>query len=227
MLESVTPMKDSDLVLARHNMIEQQIRPWDVLDDRVLQLLDEMPRDEFVPDAYRRLAYADVGIPLDHGQSMMQPKVEGRLLQALDITAADDVLEVGTGSGWLTALLARLARHVISIEYFADLLERADRKLRARGLQNVTLEQGDAVRGWDRHGPYDAIAVTGSMPVLPEAFKQSLRPGGRLFVVVGDAPAMEAQLITRIGPEEWVTESLFETELTPLINAPQPPRFVF
>lgn len=227
MLEQVTKVNDSELARARYNMIEQQIRPWDVLDERVLQLLADMHRDEFVPAAYRRLAYADISIPLGHDQVMMAPKVEGRLLQALNIETTDDILEVGTGSGYLTALLASLGHHVCSVDIFPDLIEQARALLERRGIGNVTLEVGDAANGWEGHAPYDVIAVTGSVPVLPESFQTALRPGGRLFAVVGEPPVMEALLITRTAQREWITESLFETELPPLINAPPPRRFVF
>jgi protein-L-isoaspartate(D-aspartate) O-methyltransferase len=227
MLEQALHMNDSELARARHNMIEQQIRPWDVLDERVLRLLAETPRDQFVPPDYRRLAYADIAVPLGHGQVMMPPRVEARLLQSLDIRSTDDILEVGTGSGYLTALLASVGHHVYSVEIFPDFVAQAHAALDRHGIHNVTLETGDAARGWDKHGPYDVIAVTGSLPVMPEAFQAALRPGGRMFVVVGDPPVMEATLVTRVGPQAWINESLFETELPPLINAPQPARFVF
>lgn len=227
MLEQVTQVNDSELARARHNMIEQQIRPWDVLDERVLKLLDDVPRDQFVPPAYHRLAYADTEIPLGHGQVMMPPRVEARLVQALEIKPTDDILEVGTGSGYLTALLASAGHHVYSVDIFPDFVEQARAALERHGIRNVTLETGDAARGWGKHGPYDVIAIAGSVPVLPEAFQVDLRPGGRMFVIVGDPPVMEALLITRVGPQAWIKESLFETELPPLINAPQPARFVF
>lgn len=227
MLEQVTQLNDSDLARARRNMIDQQIRPWDVLDERVLDLLAAMPRDAFAPPAYRRLAYADMSIPLEHAQVMMAPKIEARLLQSLAIAPTDDILEVGTGSGYLTSLLASLGRHVYSVDIFPDFVESARGKLGLHGVSNVTLEAGDAALGWALHAPYDVIAVTGSLPVLPESFQMSLRPGGRMFVVVGDAPVMEASLITRMGQQEWIRETLFETELPALINAPQPTRFVF
>lgn len=227
MLEQAKQVNDTELARARYNMIEQQIRPWEVLDERVLQLLADMHRDEFVPAAYRRLAYADIDIPLGHEQVMMAPKIEARLLQALAIEPTDDVLEVGTGSGYLAALLASLGHHVYSVDIFPDFIDQARTSLERHGISNVTLETGDAANGWDRHGPYDVIAVTGSLPVLPESFRTALRPGGRLFAVVGVSPVMEALLITRVGQQEWITESLFETEIPSLINAPIPRRFVF
>lgn len=227
MLGQVENVSEAELVKARHNMIEQQIRPWDVLDERVLQLLDETPRDDFVPADYRRLAYADLAIPLDHDQEMMAPKVEARMLQSLNIAATDDILEIGTGSGYVTALLAKSGHHVYSVDIFSDFVQQAREKLQRHAIDNITLEEGDAVQGWEKHAPYDVIAVTGSLPLLPDALKTSIRPGGRMFVVVGESPVMEAMLITRVGQREWIEESLFETELPPLINAPQPSRFVF
>jgi len=216
-----------NMAQARHNMIEQQIRPWDVLDQRVLELIDGLPRDKFVPTTYLKLAYADVNIPLDHGQVMMPPKIEARMLQALDIKSSDSILEVGTGSGYVTALLARSGKHVYSVDVYPDFLESAGRKLAELGIGNVTLESGDAVNGWDNHAPYDVIAITGSLPVLPDSFLQGLKIGGRLFVVTGQEPVMEACLITRTAEQGWVKQALFETVLPPLVNAPQPQRFIF
>jgi protein-L-isoaspartate(D-aspartate) O-methyltransferase len=216
-----------NMAQARHNMIEQQIRPWDVLDQRVLELIDGLPRDKFVPTAYLKLAYADINIPLNHGQVMMPPKVEARMLQALNIKNTDTILEVGTGSGYVTALLARSGKHVYSVDVYPDFVESAGRKLAELGISNVTLESGDAVNGWEGHGPYDVIAITGSPPVLPDSFLQSLKIGGRLFVVTGQAPVMEAYLITRTAEQGWVKQALFETVLPPLVNAPQPQRFIF
>ena len=216
-----------ELKAALFNMIEQQIRPWDVLDQGVLDLIAELPREDFVPEPYRSLAYADTGIPLGHGQVMMHPKIEARLLQALDLDATDSVLEVGTGSGYLTALLARAAHHVYSVEIIPHFQLQAQSKLAVHGIDNVTFEVGDAARGWPKHGLYDAIAITGSLPELPASFLQSLNRGGRLFAVVGTAPIMEAVLVRRVGDSEWSRESLFETDLPRLINAPVSARFVF
>lgn len=211
---------------ARFNMVEQQIRTWEVLDQQVLDLMAQVPREDFVPAAYRNLAFADTSIPLDHGQCMMVPRVEARMLQALQIEPRDRILEVGTGSGFVTALLARLGGHVTSIEIFDSLLRSAQTKLDAHGVENIDLYSGDASRGWDRAAPYDAIAVTGSMPTLEESFQNNLAIGGRLFLVVGQEPAMEALLITRTGDNQWATESLFETVLPPLVGVRQPERFV-
>ena len=212
---------------ARFNMVEQQIRPWNVLDQHVLDLLLEMRREDFVPAAYRNLAFVDMEIPLGHGEVMLTPKMEARIIQELAIKKTDKVLEVGTGSGYMTALLAREAKHVYSIEIVPELKEQAAEKLSTHGIHNVTLEQGDAARGWDRHGLYDVIVLTGSVPVLPEPFFASLNRGGRMFAVVGDAPTMEGKLITCLGEGSCRTTDLFETCIPPLRNALQPQRFTF
>jgi protein-L-isoaspartate(D-aspartate) O-methyltransferase len=209
-------MADMNLEQARHNMIVQQIRPWEVMDDQVLDLIMRTPREDFVPPQYRNLAFTDTALPIGHGQVMMPPRLEARMLQALAVQPEESVLEVGTGSGYLTALLAQLARHVYSVERVPELKQAAEHRLAARGLTNLTLDEGDAAAGWPRRGSYDVIAVTGSLPELPLALQQGLNVGGRLFVVVGEAPAMEALLITRLGENEWAQESLFETELPPL-----------
>ena len=220
-----------DLEQTRFNMVEQQIRPWDVLDQKVLNLLFELRREEFVPAVYRSLAFVDMEIPLGYGEVMLAPKMEARILQELQIKKTDRILEVGSGSGYLTALLARQGEHVYSVEIVPELKAMAEKNLQAHGISNVTLEQGDAARGWPDHGPYDVIVLTGSTPVLPQAFQNSLKTGGRLFAVVGDAPVMEAVLIGCVTQEKeagvYNTVSLFETCIPPLKNAPQPERFVF
>ena len=218
-------MSDMNLENARFNMIEQQIRPWEVLDQRVLDLLNELPREDFVPQRYRKLAYADTTIPLENGQVMMPPRVEARILQGLNIQADETVLEVGTGSGYVTALLASLAEYVYSVDINAEMTRTAGDKLADHGIVNVTLETGDAARGWDAHTPYDVIVITGSLPLLPDNFKQALKLGGRLLAIVGDSPVMEVVLISREGENEWAQETLFETDLPALINAPEPERF--
>ncbi len=212
--------------LARFNMVEQQIRTWEVLDQQVLNLMAEVPREEFVPTAYRNLAFADACIPLDHGQTMMFPRVEARMLQSLQVEPGDRILEVGTGSGFVTAMLARLGGHVTSIEVHDSLRSAAQAKLDAHAIENVDLHTGDASRGWERAARYDVIAVTGSLPVLGECFQNSLAVGGRLFVIVGQEPAMEALLITRSGESQCATESLFETVVPPLSGVEAPQRFV-
>ncbi len=216
-----------NLEQARFNMIEQQIRTWDVLDQRVLDTIAGLPRDEFVPEAYRRLAYADMNVPLGNNQVMMTPKMEARLLQELRLQPHDTVLEIGTGSGYVTGLLARLADHVYSVEISPELSSAAEARLATHGIENVTLHVGDGSHGWVDHEPYDAIAVTGSMPLFPEALAKQLAAGGRLFVIVGDSPVMEALVVTRVGDSDWSRESLFDTDLPALEGAPRPERFVF
>ena len=215
-----------DFELARHNMIEQQIRTWEVLDQRVLDTLTQTPREDFVPERYRNLAFGDIAIPLGHGEVMMKPAVEGRLLQALALQPTDPVLEVGTGSGYLTACLARLAASVTSIDILPDFTEAARHKLKAHGFSNVMLHIGDASRGWGEHR-YSAIAVTGSVASVDDVWRRSLSLGGRLFIVVGQSPVMEALLITRVGEREWTQESLFDLELPPLRGAAPVKTFSF
>lgn len=215
-----------DIEQARFNMIEQQVRPWDVLDQRVLDVMGNTPREDFVPDKYRSLAFADINVPLGHDQVMMAPKVEGRLLQALAIKPEDSVLEVGTGSGYLTACLAQLGKHVTSIEVFPEFSETAGAALTEHDIRNVTLQQGDAANGIDTDKRYDVIAVTASVPVNREQFHASLAIGGRLFLILGRPPVMEAVLVTRVAEADWTRESLFETALPPLVNADEPQRFV-
>lgn len=216
-----------DFDLARHNMIEQQIRPWEVLDQNVLDLLARVRREDFVPPVYRSLAFVDMEIPLGHGEAMWYPKIEARVLQALQLKRTDRVLEVGTGSGYFTALMAAQAMQVVSVEIYPDLKESAEAKLKAHGFANVQVKQGDAARDWLDDGRFDVIVLTGSTPVLPEAYLKRLNPGGRLFAVVGDSPVMQAQLITCINEHARRTDVLFETALKPLVNALAPERFVF
>lgn len=218
-------MSEMNTEQARFNMIEQQIRPWDVIDQRVLDLLSEVPREDFVPQEYRSLAFVDMNIPIGHGQAMMSPKLEARLLQVLDIKPYETVLEIGTGSGYLTALLAKLSKQVYSVEIIPEFIKSAQVKLADHAIQNVTLEEGDAAQSWHLDAPYDVVAVTGSVPLLLDSFKEILNIGGRLFIVVGDAPSMDVKLITRVGEFDWSEESLFETDLPPLINAVEPDRF--
>jgi protein-L-isoaspartate(D-aspartate) O-methyltransferase len=216
-----------DIERARFNMVEQQIRTWEVLDQRVLDLLLAVRREEFVPQQHRALAFVDMEIPLGHGEKMLAPKMEARMIQELTLRPADRVLEVGTGSGYMTALLASLTSHVCSVDIVADFTRAAGAKLAASGIANVTLESGDAARGWGEQSHYDVIVLTGSMPVLPEIFQNSLRPGGRLIAVVGEAPVMEARLVTCTAPGAYRSAGLFETCIAALRNAPQPEKFVF
>ena len=215
-----------DVQSARRQMIEQQVRAWDVLDLRVLEAMERVPREAFVPEAFRDLAFADMNVPLGEGQSMLAPKVEGRILQSLDITPADRALEVGTGSGYFAACLGQLARSVSSLEIRPTLAQAAIASLQRTAGHNVSVEVTDAMT-IDADGEYDVIALTGSLPVYDSRFERALKIGGRLFVVVGTGPIMEARKITRAGHGEWITDSLFETVMDPLDHAPTPPRFVF
>jgi len=216
---------------ARTNMVEQQIRTWEVLDQEVLDLLYVVPREEFVAPQHRTLAFSDLELPIEEGvkagERMWQPKLEARVLQELALRKTHRVLEVGTGSGYLTALLAHRAGHVHSVEIRPALAAFGRSNLERHGVDNVTLETGDAARGWPRHAPYDAIVLTGSTPLLPRAFIEQLAPGGRLFAVVGEAPAMRARLVTCSAPHAWRSSDLFETVIAPLVNAERAPQFRF
>lgn len=216
-----------DFEVARANMVESQIRTWEVLDQRVLDLVLEVKRESFVPPAYRELAFADMEIPLGQGEVMLAPKLEARLIQELGLNPTDRVLEIGTGSGYMTALLARLAAHVISVEIVPDFSRAAGVRLAEQGIRNVALEVGDGALGWARSGPYDAILVTGSLPILPDEFPAQLAPGGRLIAVVGRSPIMTAQLVTCLAPGKTTTVGLFETSILALQHAREPERFVF
>jgi protein-L-isoaspartate(D-aspartate) O-methyltransferase len=198
-----------------------------VLDDSVLDLLYKIRREEFVLPANRAMAFVDMETPLGHGQVMLAPKMEARILQELHVQKTDKILEVGSGSGYLTALLAEKGAHVYSVEIVPELKAMAENNLRTHGITNVTVEQGDAAQGWSKHEPYDVIVLTASTPVLPETFLKSLNPGGRLFAIVGEDPVMEALLITCTAPGEFKTTQLFETCTAPFINALQPARFTF
>ena len=212
---------------ARFNMIEQQIRTWEVLDPDVLQLLSQVKRERFVPAEHRELAFADLEIPLGDGQSMWQPKVEARVLQELDVQPGDVAYEVGTGSGYFAALLARRARQVASAEIRAALAGRARKLLAEEGCGNVTILEGDSARAPLGEATYDVIALTGSTPLLPQAFLERLNPGGRLFAVIGDVPVMKAVLVRQGRRGDFQRTELFETVLAPLDHAQQPARFRF
>lgn len=217
-----------DYAKARELMVEQQVRPWDVLDARVLDTLATLPREAFVAELHRPLAYADVALPIGHGEQMMKPVLEGRALQALLPQAGEDVLEIGAGSGFLAACLGRLARDVVALERHADLAEAARARLQAQGLSNVRIETADAF-AWDGARRFDAICVSGAVDAVPSRFLGWLRPGGRLFAVRGRAPAMEAVLVHRAGDavNDVRVESLFETELPYLAGAAPAPEFKF
>jgi protein-L-isoaspartate(D-aspartate) O-methyltransferase len=215
-----------DTLAARRQMVDQQIRTWEVLDPRVLDVLAAVPREAFVPAAYRELAFADTPIPIGFGQSMLAPVLQGRILQALAPTGADGVLEVGTGTGYLCACLSLLGRSTRSIDIRAEFSASAASNLRAVPDARVDLETRDAFSGAPL-GEYDVIALTGSLPVYDTRFEQALRVGGRMFAVIGTAPVMDAVLIRRVDASEWIRESLFETVIDPLTHAPAPPEFVF
>lgn len=212
---------------ARFNMIEQQIRPWEVLDPQVLDLLFVVKREDFVPPAYRALAFADMEIPLGHGQVMLAPKIEARLLQELGVRKTDRVLEIGTGSGYMAALLAARAEHVVTVEQVPELAEGARRNLEAAGVANVTVETGDGARGWPQRGPYDVIVLSGSVAALPAEILKQLRVGGRLAAVVGEAPVMEAQMVTCTAEGAYNTVNLFETVVPALSGVAPKSRFEF
>jgi protein-L-isoaspartate(D-aspartate) O-methyltransferase len=215
-----------DTLAARQQMVDQQIRTWEVLDPRVLDALSAVPREAFVPPEYRELAFADAPIPIGFGQTMLAPKLQGRILQALGPNATDSVLEVGSGTGYLSACLSLLSASTRSIDIHAGLIDSAAVNLRAVPNARVQFEIRDAFDAAPL-GQYDAVAVTGSLPVYDTRFERSLRVGGRLFVIVGAAPVMDAVLVRRVDTNEWIRESLFETVVEPLINATAAQRFVF
>lgn len=219
-----------DLQLARSNMIEQQVRPWDVLDQRVLDVLAEVPREAFLDARHKGLAYSDFQLPIGHGQHMLKPTLDGRLLQALLLQLTDTVLEIGTGSGYLTACLARLSAQVDSIEIIPELAESASARLSERGVSNISVMQQDASQVWDARDGYDAIAFAGALPSIPDYYRNKMKIGGRLFAMIGEStnPTMEAVLLTRIRENEWNSESLFEACVDPLVNfESESPSFVF
>ncbi|MEM7401925.1 MAG: protein-L-isoaspartate O-methyltransferase [Pseudomonadota bacterium] len=214
-----------DIEQARFNMIEQQIRPWDVLDIDVLRVIEDTPRELFVPAKHKKLAFSDLEIPLTHDQNMMAPKIEARMLQALSIQPGDDILEIGTGSGFVTACLAKLGKHVDTIEYHEDLSEQAARNLSQQQLHNISHDVKDILNNPFSGKLYDAIAVTASMPVYNSMFEQYLKENGRLFVIAGNAPVMQAKLIRHVGKHGNTETNLFETNLLPLIGIDTPNTF--
>ncbi len=220
-----------DFDKARFNMVEQQVRPWDVLDPRVLEVISEIPRENFAPDQYKNLAYVDTGIPLGsyvvnhsgnhkilHPCNMAHPIIDGRILQELDINDEDLILEIGTGSGYLTACLAKLGRHVDSVDINEDMTTMATKNLQTLGINNVNLSTGDASKTWQQKRNYDVIAITAAMKTIPDSYKKLLKIDGRMFVVAGDAPAMTAYRVTRTEKNKWTTEKLFETSIEPMIE---------
>ena len=216
-----------NLEQARLNMVESQIRTWEVLDQTVLDLLLTLRREEFVPEKYRNLAFADMEIPIGHGEVMLAPKMEARMIQELDVRKTDKILEVGTGSGYVTALLAKLGGQVVTVERIREFSLAATRRLAGHGLQNVQLHAGDASEGWPAQAPYNVILLTGSVFVLPESFRAQLAIGGRLLAVIGESPVMTAYLVTRVSENAFSSVGLFETSIPALHNVRQPERFVF
>jgi len=217
----------ADNTAARFNMIEQQIRTWEVLDPKVLQLLNDVPRENFVPDAYQGLAFADIEIPIGFGQNMLSPKLEGRILQALNVQKTHQVLHIGTGSGYFAALLAHQAHHVTSLEINAELSATAAYKLSQNNIHNVTLELADGIAGMPSKQPFDTIVFTGSSPVEPTGVRQQLKIGGVMFIVLGQTPVMQATLIQRVSDTAFKVDVLFETCIAALENAPQANTFEF
>ena len=219
-----------DFEKARFNMVEQQVRPWDVLDPRVLAVLSEIPRENFTPDEYKNLAYVDTRIPLgsyqDHQCTMSNPVIDGRTLQELNIQEDDLILEIGTGSGYLTACLAKLGRHVDTVDINEDLTAMAEKNLQALGIDNVNLSTGDASKTWEQKQFYDVIVISAALPSVPDSYKKMLTIGGRMFVVTGEAPLMTAHMVTRTDDENWEITDLFETSIEPMIQETEE-EFVF
>jgi protein-L-isoaspartate(D-aspartate) O-methyltransferase len=212
--------------LARRQMVAQQVRSWEVSDPSVLRVLSELQREQFVPSGFEDLAFADTEVPLPHGQVMMTPVVEGKLLQALRLEPQHNVLEVGTGTGFLTVCLANLCAAVTSVDVFSDFIAMAKSSLAEAGVENIELLCMDATTDLPK-GQFDAVAVTGSLPAFDTRFIDAVKPGGRLFVVVGDPPVMDARIVTRTSENDWTSKSLFETDLRPLLNAARPSPFSF
>ena len=231
---AATTMDIVDIEKARFNMIEQQIRPWEVLDPVVLGLLSVVKREAFVPAAHQDLAFADVELPIsptgkaaNPSQTMLAPRVEARMLQELSVKNTDVVLEIGTGTGYMAALIAAKAQYVYTVEIDPELAEMARNNLREAGVANANVQVGDGIQGWPARAPYDAIVLSASTPIVPEAILAQLKIGGRLVAVVGEAPVMQLQLITRIEENAYNTINVFETFVAPLVNAPQRDNFVF
>jgi protein-L-isoaspartate(D-aspartate) O-methyltransferase len=212
---------------ARFNMIEQQIRPWNVLDQDVLDLLHVVKREQFVPAAYQNLAFADVEIPLPGGEAMLAPKFEARILQETGVKKHETVLEIGTGSGYMAALLAHRAAKVTTVEINPETAELARKNLANAGVHNVTVEVGNGAQGWEKGAPYDVIVISGALEVLPEAILKQVKVGGRIAAIVGQAPVMEASIITRTGDDAYSTVKVFETNVRYLTGAPVPSHFQF
>jgi protein-L-isoaspartate(D-aspartate) O-methyltransferase len=216
-----------DYEQARFNMIEQQVRTWEVLDQRVLDMLSLVHREDFIPAPFKKLALSDVNIPLAHNQVTMQPKLEARVIQSLNISDKDKILEIGTGCAYLTAILAKFGKEVVSVDIFPEFTAQAKIILEKNTIQNVNVIQGDGIQGWDNMAPYNVIVVTGSLPFSRTNIEKQLVIGGRLFVIFGISPVMEATLITRISDTQWTREILFETDLPALVGTKHSNKFVF
>ncbi|PRG89454.1 protein-L-isoaspartate O-methyltransferase family protein [Burkholderia gladioli] len=212
---------------ARFNMIEQQIRPWEVLDPEVLSLLSVVKRELYVPSVYRDLAFADLELPLPGGQKMLAPRVEARMLQELAVKKHESILEIGAGSGYMAALLAHRGQHVVTVDIDPDLVQFAADNLRDNGVSNAEVVLADAARGLPEKGPYDVICVSGGLPVVPQELLEQLKVGGRLAAFVGSRPVMKAQIITRIDDKQFRVADVFETYVDHLVNAMEPSRFKF
>lgn len=212
---------------ARFNMIEQQIRPWNVLDQDVLDLLQVVKREQFVPAAYQNLAFADTEIPLPGGDTMLAPKIEARIMQEVLLKKRESVLLVGVGSGYLAALLAHKGRHVTAVEISPEMKALAEQNLAKAGVANVTVELGNGAEGWEQGAPFDVIVISGSLPVLPEAFLKQVKVGGRIVAIVGEAPVMSCNIVTRVSEAAYDTVKVFETNVKPLTGAAVPSHFQF
>jgi protein-L-isoaspartate(D-aspartate) O-methyltransferase len=212
---------------ARFNMIEQQIRPWNVLDTEILDLLHVVKREQFVPAAYLNLAFADAEIPLPGGEAMLMPKLEARTLQEIGLKKHESVLEIGTGSGYMAALMAHRAAKVTTVEVNPEIKELAEKNLAKAGIANVKVELGNGAQGWDKGAPYDVIVISGALEVLPEAFLKQVKVGGRIAAIVGEPPAMEFNIITRTADNAWSTVKVFETNVKYLSGAPAVSHFQF
>jgi len=216
-----------DLSTARLNMVKTQLETWGVNDDRILDLYTRIPREDFVLDEYKDLAYADMDLPIGHGEIMLPPKSEARMLQALNIRPDESVLEIGTGSGFFTLLLAKLAKRVHTVDIHDDLVSQAQARLKKQRIQNVKFYTGDASHGWDQAGQVDVVVITGSLPLLPKGFRKCLNPTGRLMAIIGEAPAMTVTLIQPLPENQWETVSVFDTVVPPLLHATEPEKFTF
>lgn len=212
---------------ARYNMIEQQIHTWDVLDERILDLFKDVPRENFVPSAFQQLAYSDIAVPLPHEQCMLPPREDARILQVLNLKPTDTVLEIGTGTGFFTLLLSKMSQHILTVDIYPEFTENAKKNLAPFNLKNITFATFDANRSLPNPGLYDVICITGSLPEMPHYYMNQLTISGRIFAIVGNAPAMHANCVTRVADNQWITETLFETVRPRLVNADKPTSFEF